>query len=96
MTLDSMGPLPLSILGSEEAGTASSLSRRSSMAGGFIILGVNLERGTSSFFFIGDFSGNFIGEMNFLDFLVLLFIGVAGGPHPLIPDGPGFGTLISW
>ena len=63
LTLDSMGSLPLSILGSEEAGTASSLSRASNMAGGFIILGVNLERGTSSFFFIGDFSGNFIGEI---------------------------------
>ena len=46
MTLDSMGPLPLSIFGSEEAGTVSSLSWASNMAGGFIILGVNLERGT--------------------------------------------------
>ena len=90
-----MGPLPLSILGSEEAGTVSNLSRASIMAGGFVVLGVSLERGTSSFFFIGEFSGNFIGKMNFLDFLVLLFIGVAGGPLPLLPDVPGFGSLIS-
>ena len=76
LTLDSMGPLPLSIFGTEEAGTAFSLSRASSMAGGF---GVNLDRGTSSLFFIGDFPGNFIGEISFLDFLVLLFIGVTGG-----------------
>ena len=54
LTLILMGPLPLSILGSEEAGSASSFSRRSCMAGGFVILGVNLERGTSSFFFIAD------------------------------------------
>ena len=72
-----MGPLPLSIFGSEEAGTAFSLSRASNMAGGFIVLCVNLERGTSSLFFIGDFPGNFIGEINFLDSLALLFIGVA-------------------
>ena len=96
LILDSMGPLPLSIFGSEEAGTAFSLSRASNMAGGFIVLCVNLERGTSSLFFIGDFPGNFIGEISFLDFLALLFIGVTGGPHLLIPDGPGFGSLISW
>ena len=90
-----MGPLPLSILGSEEAGTASSLARRSSLAGGFIILGVSLERGTSSFVFTGVFSGNFIGEINFLVSLALFFIGAAGGPVFLIPDGPGFGALIS-
>ena len=57
LTLDSMGPLPLSIFGSEEAGAASSLARRSSMAGGFIILGVSLERGTSSFSLLGFFQG---------------------------------------
>ena len=94
LTLNFMGPLPLSIFGSEEAGSTSSFSRRSSMAGDFIILGVSLERGTSSFIFIGVFSGNFIGEINFLDSLALLFVGVAGGPHFLIPDGPGFGSLI--
>ena len=48
------------------------------MAGGFIILGVNLERGTSSFFFIGVFSGNFISKINFLDSLALLFVGAQG------------------
>ena len=73
-----MGPLPLSIFGSEEAGSTSSFSRRSSMAGDFIILGVSLERGTSSFIFVGVFSGNFIGEINFLDSLALLFVGSQG------------------
>ena len=57
--------LPLSTLGTKEAGAASSLARRSSWAGGFIVLGVSLESGTSSFFFVGVFSGNFIGEINF-------------------------------
>ena len=89
-----MGPLPLSIFGSEEAGTAFSLSRASNMAGGFIVLCINLERGTSSLFLIGDFPGNFIGEIGFLDFLALLFIGVTGGPHFLVPDGPGFGSFL--
>ena len=98
LTLDSMGPLPLSILGSEAAGTASSLAQRSILTGGLILLGVSLDKGTSSLFFIGVFSGYFIGEICFFFFLVspaLFFIGAAGGPVFLIPDGPGFGALIS-
>ena len=91
-----MGPLPLSILGTEEAGTAFSLSRASNMAGGFIDLCISLERGTSSLFLIGEFPGNFIGEMCLLCLLSLLFLGVTGGPHFLVPDGPGFGSFLIW
>ena len=96
LILDSKGPLPLSSFGSEEAGMAFSLSRASNVAGGFIDLCISLERGTSSLFLIGDLPGNFIGEIGFLYFLDLLFIGVAGGPHFLVPDGPGFGSFSIW
>ena len=86
LTLVLMGPLPLSILGFEEAVSAASLSRRSCMAGGLITLGFILESGTSSLLFTGVFSGNFIGEIYFFGSLALLF---AGGPYLLVPDGPG-------
>ena len=53
LILDLIGPMPLSILGTEETGAAFSFSLRSCRAGGFIVLGVSLESGTSSFFFAG-------------------------------------------
>ena len=61
---DSRGPLSLYSLGTEEAGTASSLIRRSCFADDFDLFGVvSLDRGTSSLFFFGLFSGYFIGEI---------------------------------
>ena len=72
LTLDSMGPLPLSVLRSEDSGTASSIFRRSILAGGIILLGVSLDRGTSSLFFIGVFFGYFIGEKSIFFFPVSL------------------------
>ena len=70
LILDSSGPLPLSILGTVETGAAFSFSLRSCRAGGFILLGVSLESGTSSLFFVGVFSGNLADEIGFLVFLV--------------------------
>ena len=49
-----------------------------------------MERGISSFDFLGVLSGNFIGE----NFLGVLFDVVAVGPHFLAPDGPDFGSLV--
>ena len=63
LTLYLMGPLPLSILGFEEAGLRFKSSRRSSIGGGINTLGASLERGTSSLDFVGVLSGNFIGEI---------------------------------
>ena len=94
LTLYLMGPLPLSILGFEEAGLRFKSSRRSSIRGGINTHGASLERGTSSFDFVGVLSGNFIGEMTLLGFLGSLFVVFAVGPHFLTPDGPGFGSLI--
>ena len=89
-----MGPLPPSILGFEEDGLRFKSSRRSSIGGGINTLGASLERGTSSFDFVGVLSGNFIGEITLLGFLDSLFVVVAVGPQFLAPDGPGFGSLI--
>ena len=86
LILDPIGPLPLSILGTEETGAAFSFSLRSCRAGGFIVLGVSLESGTSSIFFAGVFTGTGV---------VLVFVGAAGGPGLLIPDGPGLEALMS-
>ena len=91
LILDFRGPLPLSSFGSVEGGIAFSLSRAS---GFFIELWISLERGTSSLFLIGEFPGNFIGEMGFLYFLFFLFILAIGGPHILVPDGPGLGSFL--
>ena len=56
LILDLIGPMPLSILGTEETGAAFSFSLRSFMGGGFIFLGASLESGVSSFFFFAVFS----------------------------------------
>ena len=85
LILDLIGPMPLSILGTEETGVAFSFSLRSCRAGGFMVLGVSLESGTSSFFFAGVFTGTGV---------VLILVG-AGGPDLLIPDGPGLEALMS-
>ena len=80
--LDSTGPLPPSIFGTEEAGLAFSFSRAS---------GISFDRGTSSLFLLGESPGNFIGECA----LVLLLLGFSGDPSFPVPDGPGFG-LSFW
>ena len=67
--LDSTGPLPPSIFGAEEAGTAFSLSLASDIFCGFIVPFFSFERGTSSLFLLGDFPGNFIGEIGILSSL---------------------------
>ena len=85
LILDLIGPMPLSILGTEEAGAAFSFSLRSCIAGGFIVLGFSLESGTSSFLFAVVFPGTVV---------VFAFVGAAGGPDLLIPEGPGFGALM--
>ena len=89
-----IGPMPPSILGFEEVGLRFKSSRRSSMGGVINTLGASLERGISSFDFLGVLSGHFIGEITPLGFLGSLFVVVAVGPHFLAPEGPDFDSLI--
>ena len=76
--------LPLSNLGSENTGTISSFLRRSFLASTFCLLGVsNLDKGRSSSFFLGEATGYFIGEINFLALVIGLYE-VLDGPSQIL------------